>query len=354
MNAFVRAAAVAALALAPLSSATRATASDASSAAAAEALYQEGKQLLLAGSTETACGRLAASQSIQPGIGTLLLLGHCYEALGKTASAWASFRAAESFARSAHQNERAEIASVRAAALESRLSRLRILLPADIDTKAWSVLDDERPLPVASLDTPLPVDPGEHALRISAPGFEPWATRVVIPAEPALTELRVPKLAASAPTSSPPGTRATALAPAAVPAVGSAPEGLRHWGMLGTGLGAAGLAVGLGYALHAQHQYDQSLDRCRTETLCSAPGLALRDRAHTSARVATLASLSGAVFALGGLVLWWSAGKVEPALEGPPPLELGVGALGLEPAELGSSVLAADRAGLGVRARGAF
>jgi hypothetical protein len=291
--------------------AARDGAADAPGAAAAEALYQDGRQLLLQGATELACARLQASQSVQPAVGTLLLLGHCYEALGRTASAWAVFHAAESLARSAQQSERAEIARVRAAALEARLSRLEILLPAGVDTRAWQVRQDERSLPLASLTTPLPLDPGEHELSVSAPGYEPWSTRLSIAPERALTQVRVPPLSVR---SEPTQTK--------VPSPAAMQERAPHtfdWqravGYGATGLGAMGLGLGVGFALHAQQLYDQSLARCRTETLCSAAGVQRRERAESSARVASVAAVAGAALALGGITLWWTSRDAEAALQ---------------------------------------
>src|SRR5689334_20626402 len=71
--------------------------------AAAEALFDEGVKLLQKGKYEEACKKLEASERVDSGIGTLLYLADCYEKLGKTASAWATFRAAASKAQSAGQ-----------------------------------------------------------------------------------------------------------------------------------------------------------------------------------------------------------------------------------------------------------
>lgn len=307
---------------------------DGPSAAAAESLYQEGRQLLLQGTTELACARLAASQSIQAAVGTLLLLGHCYEAQGKTASAWATFRAAESLARNVRQIERAEIASVRALALELRLSRLTIQLPVGVDARSWAVQKDQLQLPQASLGTPLPLDPGEHVIVVRAPGFELWSARIVVLPESAVT-LRVPAL--------------VPLPPASMPAVAPVGReaGTHSWrrtlGYVSSGLGGAGLALGLGYALHAQHRYDQSLQQCRTERACSPSGLRLRGSAERSADVATIASLSGAALVLGGLALWWTSPASETA-----PETVAVDTVAL------SSWAVVDGVGWGVSAQGVF
>src|SRR4051812_42972052 len=84
--------------------------------AAAEALYQLGQQLLKAGDFANACPKLEASNSLDPGVGTLLLLGDCQEKLGKLASSWATFREAASLATSRNDADRARVAELRASA----------------------------------------------------------------------------------------------------------------------------------------------------------------------------------------------------------------------------------------------
>src|SRR5262245_51965919 len=58
---------------------------------AAEALFQQGRELLELGNYAAACQRFEASQRLDAGLGTLLFLGECYDKLGKSASAWKAF-----------------------------------------------------------------------------------------------------------------------------------------------------------------------------------------------------------------------------------------------------------------------
>ncbi|MCC6559021.1 MAG: hypothetical protein IT372_39360, partial [Polyangiaceae bacterium] len=53
----------------------------------AEALFQEGKRLLEEGRVAEACARLAASEAIDPTVGTLGLLAACHEQEGRIATA---------------------------------------------------------------------------------------------------------------------------------------------------------------------------------------------------------------------------------------------------------------------------
>lgn len=60
--------------------------------AAARALFDDGKRLMLEKRWDEACPKLAESQRLDPGGGTILALALCYEGTGKTATAWATFK----------------------------------------------------------------------------------------------------------------------------------------------------------------------------------------------------------------------------------------------------------------------
>ena len=64
----------------------------ASDKAASVALFNEGRRLVGLGKLAEACPKFEASFSLVPGIGTQLNLADCYQQLGRTASAWATFR----------------------------------------------------------------------------------------------------------------------------------------------------------------------------------------------------------------------------------------------------------------------
>src|SRR4051812_10257047 len=65
---------------------------------ASVALFDEARRLMADGKFAEACPKLEESQRMDPGIGILFNLGDCYEHLGRTASAWISFRDVASIA----------------------------------------------------------------------------------------------------------------------------------------------------------------------------------------------------------------------------------------------------------------
>src|SRR5581483_3808708 len=99
-----------------------------------------------AGKYDEACPKVEASQRLDAGLGTLLFLADCYEKGGKLASAWATFREAESIAAGRGDQPREQIARTRSAALEPRLSKLWIKVVEGNDA-AIVVKRDGEPIP---------------------------------------------------------------------------------------------------------------------------------------------------------------------------------------------------------------
>src|SRR5271156_4432999 len=122
--------AVAALSLGTLAPG-RSFAQDASSQAAAQALFEQARQLMADGKYAEACPKLAESERLDPGAGTLLNLGHCYEKNGQTASAGVTFKDAAAAADLKHRADWSARAKERAQDLEKTLSRLIIEVPAE-------------------------------------------------------------------------------------------------------------------------------------------------------------------------------------------------------------------------------
>jgi hypothetical protein len=185
-----------------------------SDAAMAESLFREGKRLMAEKKPAEACPKFAESFRLDAGLGTLLNLAACHEAEGKLASAWAMFTEAETRARREGDNARAEFAASHGRALESRLSRLRIVLAPGANAAGLDIAIDDRHLSSASLGLDMPVDPGTHHFVVTAPGKKPWSTEVATPPEGQTLSVTIPVLEAVTDVASPP---ARALPPATAP-----------------------------------------------------------------------------------------------------------------------------------------
>ena len=106
----------------------RADAQSTGSQAAAEALFREGRRLMEEGNYDEACPKFEASNRLDVAVGTLLNLGVCWEQGGRLASAWATFLEAAALAARTGSPEREQLARSRAAELESRLIRVRVIV----------------------------------------------------------------------------------------------------------------------------------------------------------------------------------------------------------------------------------
>jgi len=309
------------LALALLFSAPPCRADEAADRAAAEALYELGQRLLRDGNYAEACPKLEASNALEPGVGTLLLLGDCLEKAGKLASGWASFKDAAALARAHGDTERLSIAETRAAALRPRLTYVLYRVSPDAQVSGFELRRGGSLIPQGSWGTPLPTDPGRYELVASAPEHEAWHVTVEVPAklDGPLT-VAVPALKAAHAASPTPGVGAGLAEPATGASkpsdqAGSSGSGQRVLGLVSLGVGAAvGIASGTLTYLAAKKNHD-SKNHCRAGdvTVCTPSGLDERDSAKKLAMLATILGVTGGVFAVAGVTLFLSAPSGDEA-----------------------------------------
>ena len=154
--------------------------------ATAEALFSEGRRLFTDGNYAAACTKFEASNKADPAVGTQLNLAMCYEKLGKTASAWATYMQVANASGSSGRNDRAQLAQAHATALLPTLSKLTITAPAGtsirVDGVAWSA---------AATGIPTPVDPGNHTIDATAPNKPAFRRVVLVPGSAASVTVAV-------------------------------------------------------------------------------------------------------------------------------------------------------------------
>ena len=144
----------------------------------AQQLFDDGRALIEAKRYAEACTKFAESQRLDPGGGTLLNLAVCHELEGKTATAWSEFRDALGQAVKDERKDREDIARAHIADLAGRLTRIVVHVPEGVATRDPEINLDRSKLPPTAWNTPIPVDPGEHRVTVSAAGMETWTTRV--------------------------------------------------------------------------------------------------------------------------------------------------------------------------------
>jgi Tfp pilus assembly protein PilF len=303
-----RALASIALALVLIGSSTNVALAQSNDAAAiAESLFVAGRKLLEEGKLAEACAKFEESNRLDPSAGTLLNLGRCFEAQGKLASAWATYKRAATVGRSAGQNRQVTAAEQAAEKLDSRLARL--LVRMDAPPEGVRVRRSDTELGAASLGSPIAVDAGTYAMRVEAPGYEPWTGTIVVAGEGTTTELVVPALTKRASPS--PATNAPAPAPAKASSADRATKdepssALLVGGLIASGVGVVGAGIGAVFgaitlADAATAESDPSLCPKRR---CSPEGLAWIDATRTEALVSTASFVAGGVaLAAGGAMI---------------------------------------------------
>jgi serine/threonine-protein kinase len=282
--------------------------------AAAEVLFEQAHALVEKGDYRQACPKYAESLRLDPGLGVMLHLASCWEKAGKPASAWAQYREAEQVAVRTGDS-RAEVARKRAEALEQKLYRLTIVVPAAVTVDGLAVARDGEPVGRAQWGTAVPIDPGEHVIVAMAPGKQRWEGRVEAPDQFGSTSITVPVLAdASAPAAS-----AASSAPAFpeasaqnLPPDSAAPPA-SMWTtqrILAVGAGAVGvIGVGIGtyFGIVTKTKLDDSNSDGCSGNHCNSTGASLRNDAFNAGTVSTVAFVVGAVGLAGGAVLWFTA-----------------------------------------------
>lgn len=288
--------------------------------AEAEVLFRDGRKLIKAGQVAPGCDKLAASERLEPSIGTLLNLGDCREKLGKYASSWAAFRKAEAMAkRAGNEQKRMLEARNRANKLEPQLANLVIQVDRKLD--GLIVKRDGLALEPAAWNTAVPVDPGSYAIIVEAPGHKPWRTEITV--------LHKSRRIVVVPTLE----RVVVAAPPVEPAVTAAPvmirppaprraltmrteressfTGERKLGLVLGLLGGGAIGTGVYFGMQAKDLQRDSDALCPLVVCADPEGLRLNNRAQNAATRANIFYVAGGVAVASAVVLFIVGGPEE-------------------------------------------
>jgi serine/threonine-protein kinase len=273
-------------------------------------LFQRGRKALLAQAYAEACPLLEESQRLDPAGGTLLNLALCHEQIGRTATAWSEFHDALSQSRRERREDRVQYAKQHLAALDARLSRLVIELSAGAAAlPGLRVERDGSELGASAFGVAMPVDPGEHVLRVSAPGYQAQEQRVALgdlgDNQRVVIDPLVP-IVVTAVAPEPPKAEPLPLASApAAPTPTPRPIRRTHRSAIAAfALAAVSLALATGFGVSAIKLRDQAESHCQAGR-CSERAFELNDRARRFADTSTALSVVTGISVAGGLFLWW-------------------------------------------------
>jgi hypothetical protein len=303
----IRAARIAA-ALAPLTFALSAHAQ--TDPVAAQALFDEAKRLMSSGNVAAACPKLAESQRLDPGVGTLLNLGECYDQVGKFSRAWATFRDAEAMALHEGQAGRAKYAKDRATEVEAKLVRFTVEVSDAARVPSLEVTRDGEVLREPLWGSAVPVDPGDHVVEARAPGYKAFQARVVAAHDAIVVRVGPLERDTSAPEAiEPPPPAIDTTPPVTIETLAPEPKlvepnaTLRTLGFASGGVGLVGVATGALFGVLAIDRANAAnAAGCDATTCPTASALSVSQDAKAFAVASDVAFAVGAAFIVTGIV----------------------------------------------------
>jgi tetratricopeptide (TPR) repeat protein len=164
----------------------------------AQALFDDGRELMTQKRYHEACAKFEESNRLDPAMGTQYNLADCYDFIGRYTRAWILFVDVAAAARAGGERDREAAARSRAAKLEPRLTKLRVVV--DDPVPGLTVHLGERELPAAQWGTALPIEGGDYTLRAAAPGYRDWRRVVRVEGQGVTEEANVPGLEPAAAT----------------------------------------------------------------------------------------------------------------------------------------------------------
>jgi hypothetical protein len=291
--------------------------------AAAQALFEDAKKLMTKGDFAAACPKFNDSQNLDPAPGTQFNLANCYEKVGQTASAWATFKSAAASYRAHSRGDWETKARDRASALEPKLSKLTVVVPPESSVPGLEVKRDGQALSASELGAPIPVDPGDHTIEAAAPGKKPWKTTAKVAPTPGEQKVAVgpleaePKAAVVA-TTPPPATTTTTKPPPATTTTTDTPppnkgNGQKTAAYVALGVGGVGLVVGSVTGVMAMSKNKTATDACPNDGACrSQDAVDANSSAKSLATVSTIGFIVGGVGLAAGIVLLATAPSSAP------------------------------------------
>ncbi len=249
--------------------------------AKADKLFDEGRALMKS-DLHAACEKFEESLKFNSqAIGTLMNVALCDEKLGRTASAAAKFAEARDRAKEGNMDVHLKAAEERLAELLPRVPHVKIVF-AEPPLAETNIVIGDKVIAMAEIGD-ITIDPGEHALVVSAPNHLSYKTTVRI-AEGEHRDVMVPALQGAG------GSRRTV-------------------GKIVTISGGVFIASGILIGVLANNRYDDQFagapPNCDKATKqCNGDGQTETERARTLGVVGTVVGGVGVAAAAVGLYLW--------------------------------------------------
>ena len=196
------------------------------------------------------------------------------------------------------------------------------------DVSAVAVTVDGQPLVARLAGTALPIDAGEHVFTFEVEGQAPVSKKLVIhegdkgrlerivvgqasspPPVPASSPAPTPSPAPVHAPQEATGTARFEVSPSETASTGGGPGFQRVLGLVASGVGVAGLAVGSAFGLMAISQKNDQTTDCGSGPGCKNydQAVSAHSNATTDSTISTTAFVAGAAFLVGGVALYLTA-----------------------------------------------
>lgn len=278
-----------------------AQAPDARAKAEAQKLYEDGAKDMEADAYSRACPKFEAAFKILPDhIRTGVTLAECLDKLGKPANALSVLETVALLAKARGDSKKLVEVEAIMADVDKRAPKLTIRIPEGIAmTPGFVVSRNGVPIPRATWETPVPLDPGEYELEASAVDKPTWKTTVRLTmGKEQMVDVTPGWEKAKIDNAVPPPTWPNRVRVVGIVGIGLGAVGLGTWGVLG------GLAISRNNA---------SNEHCSVDNFCDEEGFNRRNEAIGLGHGATAGLIAGGVFLATGvsLVVIAAAGKKE-------------------------------------------
>ena len=300
-------------------------------------LYEEGWRLYQDKQYAEACPLLERSLTAAPTIRTRGALALCYEAVGKIASAYTTWKAVATQAKEAGAVEQPRLkrANQKVDQLAPRV--IRVVVQVVDSPPNVQVSLDGRALASGEIGVAIPIDAGQHTIEAKAPERVDWHSTFdlgkpdegktrSLPVGPLAPILRVERVETVEPT------RPNPVAPAPQADTGPRTPVLKYVGIATAGAGVVAIAVGTIFALSAKSKWNDAKDLgCDSDGVCrTQAGVDLVNDANSKAKIGTIGFGAGIALIAGGAAMFFLAPSPEPSKPGvAPTVSIGPGGANL-------------------------
>ena len=267
----------------------------------AQELFNEGLRLMQSEHCQDAISLFLESQSYDPAAATLANLATCYARLGRTGSAYSTYKLAARAAILENKPELQKQTDHAATALMPQLTQVRVVplgnggLP-NIKING-QVVDDVR--------RPIPLDPGDNIIEATAPGHETWRRIFSAQGGGTMLVVEVPDLSARHDPTLAETSMVTASQPPDMP---KKRTDLKPYALVAAGVGLVAIGVGTALTFSALSKQNSANAYCDGR-FCTQPGIDLRNQALDRAAIATWTVTFGIASLGAAATLWFLSPK---------------------------------------------